>query len=332
MLYVTRSIEVIRMIELFREIGTPADREWSRANLPVDIEMQPDAFIPTIPGCEWSLNCLALDGIYDFGWYAHQVFDPRRFNHPILIGLNSVPTLLDQLKLLLRSMREESNYHSNGIWYGEDEIWVVFPNPDSISEIETRVCEWGRVLDIVHLVQNSVGTHWRPRQIGFIAAGLPCEQALSHFPDTRFLGAQDATSITIPKNLLATSAKAMPLAETLLHNQAPARKAIREDSFFAPLKEVLKPYLPSGRPSIREAAKISETSSRSLQRRLAERGLTYRKLLGQCAFEVAADLLRTPELRIIDVANAAGYDDPANFTRAFRRIAGVTPTEYRMSM
>lgn len=331
MLYVTRSIEVIRMIEVFRAIGTPADSQWSKANLPGDIEFFPDSFIPTLPGCEWSLKCLKIDGVYDLGWYAHKQHDPRRFNHPCLRDLRTATTLLEQLKLLLLSMRDESNYHSNGIWFGKNEARVLFPNPNAISELETRVCEWGRILDIVHLVQNSVGAHWRPRQIGFIAAGRPCDEACEYFPNTHFQSSQDATFITIPKRLLATAAKPIAVSEILASGMSHDHANIRTESVITPLKEVLKPYLASGRPSIADAARLYGTSARSLQRRLAERGLTYRKLLDQCAYEVATGLLKTSDQRIVDVALATGYDDPANFSRAFRRIAGMNPSEYRLT-
>jgi len=44
---------------------------------------------------------------------------------------------------------------------------------------------------------------------------------------------------------------------------------------------------------------------------------------------VAVGVLGNREAKIIDAAFAAGYDDPAHFARAFRRIAGVTPREFR---
>jgi AraC-like DNA-binding protein len=36
-----------------------------------------------------------------------------------------------------------------------------------------------------------------------------------------------------------------------------------------------------------------------------------------------------PDAKIIDVAYATGYADPAHLARAFRRMAGVTPREFR---
>jgi AraC family transcriptional regulator len=45
--------------------------------------------------------------------------------------------------------------------------------------------------------------------------------------------------------------------------------------------------------------------------------------------ERARQLLAAPELRIIDVALAVGYQTPSAFSASFRRVLGITPTEYR---
>jgi AraC-like DNA-binding protein len=332
MLYATRSIEVIRMIELFREIGTPVDRELAKAQLPGDLEMHPNSYVATLKGGEWSLNCLAIEGVDDFGWYCHNDFDPRRLNAPTLLGLNSTATLHEQLRVMLQAMREETNYHSNGIWQGENDIRVLFPNPKAISEIESRVSEWGRILDIVHLVQNSVGRHWQPDQIGFIAAGQPCEEARECFANTRFVGAQDATWIRIPRTLLATPARALPLANTMTPHRTEVVSNVRSDDMIAPIKAILKPYLSSGRPSIEVAATIAGMSRRSFQRKLASHGTTFSTLLDQCEFEMARELLEDTSISVTEIAFSLGYRDSSNFARAFRRVAGVSPREFRRNL
>jgi hypothetical protein len=40
-------------------------------------------------------------------------------------------------------------------------------------------------------------------------------------------------------------------------------------------------------------------------------------------------LLENPDVKLIEVAFELGYSDPAHFTRAFRRWAGVAPREFR---
>lgn len=53
------------------------------------------------------------------------------------------------------------------------------------------------------------------------------------------------------------------------------------------LRAVLAPYLSAGRPSVGLASEIAGLSRGIFQRRLAEQGLSYSKLLDQCAFNVA---------------------------------------------
>jgi transcriptional regulator GlxA family with amidase domain len=40
-------------------------------------------------------------------------------------------------------------------------------------------------------------------------------------------------------------------------------------------------------------------------------------------------LLETTSLSIGEIAQAVGYTDPAHFARAFQRVTGTSPTEYR---
>ena len=52
----------------------------------------------------------------------------------------------------------------------------------------------------------------------------------------------------------------------------------------------------------------------------------------EARFDIARDLLADPARKVIDVAFAAGYESPQHFTRAFRRLAGITPTAYRSGL
>lgn len=330
-LFATRSIELIRLIEFLRDLGAPVYSSLVDAGLPEDLEEHPDSYIATLPGCEWSGKCLDREAIEDFGWHAHKIFDKRRFNGSCLKDMNAKTTLHEQIEVLLRSMRDESNYHSNGIYYAQDEIRVLFPNPRSLTEIESRVCEWARVLDVLHVVRNAVGQSWMPEQIGFTAPGQPCDEARSAFGNTRFHGSQYATWVAIPNSYLPLPAKPLALAQTLERKMRSEEQDPRSDVLVAPLRSILTPYLSGGRPSIKFAASVAGVSARTLQRRLQEKGLTYSQLLDQCAVSLAKNLLDDPANRIADVALSLGYDDPSHFARSFRRVAGVSPTKYRLT-
>jgi AraC-like DNA-binding protein len=64
---------------------------------------------------------------------------------------------------------------------------------------------------------------------------------------------------------------------------------------------------------------------------LASAGTTYSDVVEAARFEVAADMLEDPDQKIIDVALAVGFDDPSHFARAFRRVSGLNPRQFRTS-
>lgn len=51
-----------------------------------------------------------------------------------------------------------------------------------------------------------------------------------------------------------------------------------------------------------------------------------------CKLHEWQDGPRAASLPIIDIALAVGYQTPSAFAASFRRLTGVTPTEYRKSL
>ncbi len=85
----------------------------------------------------------------------------------------------------------------------------------------------------------------------------------------------------------------------------------------------------------------------SLQQMASAAGLStnyfnqmFRRSTGQAAHqfvmearvEHAKDLLKSPNLRVIDVAVSCGFQTSQHFARVFRSICSVTPTEYRRTL
>jgi len=82
-------------------------------------------------------------------------------------------------------------------------------------------------------------------------------------------------------------------------------------------------------PSIEEVADYLHISSRTVRRHLEKEGVSYRDLVNQARIDKAMKLMRKKYTSITQVAYQLGYGDSANFTRAFKRITGITPSEYR---
>jgi AraC-like DNA-binding protein len=88
---------------------------------------------------------------------------------------------------------------------------------------------------------------------------------------------------------------------------------------------------PSAHSMIVVVAENLSINVRTLQRRLASAGTSFRDLLSECRRQKALRELAESDRPVGDVSLRLGYSDPAHFARAFRRWTGSTPIEYRRS-
>jgi AraC-like DNA-binding protein len=98
------------------------------------------------------------------------------------------------------------------------------------------------------------------------------------------------------------------------------------------LKEIIRlitEALPSGIPSIIQVAEYLGLSARTLNRRLADKGLTFRELVQNIQQDEARNLLRNPGLSMGEIAFQTGFSEQSAFNRAFKRWTGLSPADYR---
>lgn len=82
-------------------------------------------------------------------------------------------------------------------------------------------------------------------------------------------------------------------------------------------------------PSLESIALSNHVSARTIERYLRQENVSFRQLLNQARFERACELLDNPLTTVAHIAQRLGFSDAANFSRAFRRAIGITPTVYR---
>jgi AraC-like DNA-binding protein len=99
--------------------------------------------------------------------------------------------------------------------------------------------------------------------------------------------------------------------------------AARVQAFIACRPET-HPY-----PSLDDTAAHFCVSPRSLRRALQSEGQTFQVLFDSARMEFAQRLLEDTELSVQQISGQIGYADPSNFVRAFRRMTGQTPRQWR---
>ncbi len=68
---------------------------------------------------------------------------------------------------------------------------------------------------------------------------------------------------------------------------------------------------------------------RTLRRKLAEQGVSFREILKELRCSAAKKLLIETQLTIEDIAYSIGFSDPSNFRAAFKKWTGHTPSLLR---
>ena len=81
--------------------------------------------------------------------------------------------------------------------------------------------------------------------------------------------------------------------------------------------------------SLEHIARVLRTSPRTLKRQLAAEGTSFSEIVDDERRERALFLLRATGTSVKDVASRLGYANIANFTRAFHRWTGRTPSQHR---
>lgn len=92
---------------------------------------------------------------------------------------------------------------------------------------------------------------------------------------------------------------------------------------------LIKDSLPSGIPGVAQISDHLGMSNRTLTRRIAEHGITFRDLIKKVQEDVSKDLLKDPSQSLAQIAFQTGFSEQSAFNRAFKRWTGLSPAEFR---
>jgi len=127
----------------------------------------------------------------------------------------------------------------------------------------------------------------------------------------------------------------------LLHPDPQMHEALRgQISSIAPAGEdfslvqevrtIIRSLLPTGDYGLERVARCYACDKRTLQRYLRDEADTsYQVLLDDVRFEVVKQYLSDSQMSMTQLTYLAGFTDPSNFARAFRKRFGMPPKQWR---
>jgi AraC-like DNA-binding protein len=323
----TRCQFLIPFAGIHTEIGAPTAALLGRLRLPTSLEEKANHYVPILPAIAFAEAAQRSQGIADFGFQASRRLGFCHLSDKIRAIVGHAPTLYAALQRVCRWAPQEDTILKMWLERHSDHARICSTLTGTTGLLHLEHSQWLQNVLPIHIVRQFAGPAWTPATIAFEARYTPSAETRSLWPGTRFLSGQDASWIDVPLALLGLANCANEMAPDVLGEEAgpPGNEMIEA------LKLMLPSYLDEGTPTVSQIAEMARVSVRSLQRKLSSAGLSYSGLLEAARFETAARRLHDTDARIIDVAFSCGYTDPAHFTRAFRRISGLTPRQYRES-
>jgi len=318
-----RACEIGPFVAWLEAEGIPQRGYLEWAGLPGDPMATPDQVVAGLPFRALLAEVARREVGDDFGWRVGARTDATALDTFVRV-LPGARTMRDLIESFCRELLWNSPTADFGLCETEAGGWFWRRPPPGVETAGNLMEQYVAAM-MVEFVRAIAGPGWSPAFVRLQMRRIdPLGREVLGDPEVE-LGA----SITALH--LAPAVLALPV-------EAPASSSDREASrrpgpepatdLVGALCQALSAALP-GAPGIDWGAEVAGMSRRTLQRRLAERDLTWAELVKGVRRELACRELGGTALSIGEVARWAGYRDPANFTRAFRNWTGSTPEEFR---
>ena len=332
-----RSIPVIRaaylnlILQVLNKPGRYYANNLQQCHLPTSLLENPDAYLPLNAVMSFMRKEADDFCVEDLTLRTASRLTIADFSHALRSLLLSTSSLETALQAYCKFAEHEQSGLTFRIVQTHDEIRICSEMDNLQHTAIDPVQEWLAIMSLVTIVRYFVGKTWQPHAISLQSNNLPGALAHNIFSDVHFYQEQQQTGLMFPVSLLSAEIDGFGLSRSdRLYSGATCNKYNPETwDFPTSLQQLLRVYIDECYPDIKLAANIAGCSVRTLQRRLRRYSLSYSKLVHQTQIECAKELLADKKLRTLDVAFAVGYQDSSNFTRAFRRVAGLSPTQYR---
>ena len=314
-----------------RGYGARADYYLRKSGLPTLCE-DPAAFAP-LPRIWSFFDCASRSETPELGWLVGAKVGDSKLTGALLRKLESAPTLLQALRRFERLYKLEVTDSEIGIKEHQNSICLYTRYKGKRDEPGYHVSQAYQLGVFVGLIRHFLGENWVPHEIGIESKLIP-PGAAECFPGSRILTEQPTGYVVVPRWRLHQSSafrdQRIGKAEKILLNGHFSSEMPTDCE--SRLRLVLKSYLSEGYSSQKKAAELMNTSVRTLTRRLATCGVTYRTLIDDLRFETAKEHLLKSDKRIGDIAVSVGFKHQADFTRMFKRVGGLSPKEFRNSV
>lgn len=247
------------------------------------------------------------------------------------VGISS-PTLLDGIKSLSQYRRvfsDASEIDVDGLEINGRVRWWFY----GLGRELPRQCLEFAATNLVRAFREVCGRHLAPEMITFVHPRIEDIDAFErYFGCPVHFGCDENVIQLKHSDLKLRLVEADDRLLKLLRRYC--RDVLARHPGDAPnleerIERLVMDRLTSDNVRFRDAAMQLGMSPRSLSRRLAECGTSYRDIVDNLRKELALRYLGDRRLSSTEIAFLLGYNELSTFNHAFKRWTGLTPTQYR---
>jgi len=185
---------------------------------------------------------------------------------------------------------------------------------------------------VVVCLRAMLGDEWQPVSVNF---SHEMTGSISEYDSVLGVTAQFNqvhNSVVFAQSWLATPiSNSNPQLLELLFQQADKILSEMDDKqdFVNQVRLLIATRLGDESYNIEVLSQQLNITSRTLHRRLKKHDLTYQSLREEIVLNLAKDALTKTDASVTDIALQLGYSESSSFVRAFKRLCGVSPLNYR---
>lgn len=195
---------------------------------------------------------------------------------------------------------------------------------------DTRHMQLGSVAIAFNVLQDLCGAAWLPKLVTVACRGPSNPRACQKFFRAPIHFNSDESALVFESHWLGQPLLPLdPIGRRRIERELAAEEQLLHANFPATVRRLLRKQLLLGDCSMDRIAATLGMHRRTLDRKLQRHGVRYGELVESVESEVARQLLRETGLQVQQVAESLHYSTAANFSTAFHRWTGMTPSEFR---
>jgi AraC-like DNA-binding protein len=313
-------------VEALEPYGCDTDALFHRAGLDKTAVMVPGARYPLRAANELWRLAVEETGDPCIGLYVGRSVRPTAL-HALGFSWLASSTLLDGLQRMVRYARIANSMVKPGIVIQGDRVRVV-RHADVVLE---DAAVDGDLAAVVKMCRAMSTPEFAPELVTLQHADNGhIDQYIEYFKSpVRFGATEDALHFDREALEERLPAGNRDLAHANDRVAEAYLASLNPDLVQDKVREILLDLMPSGNVSQGTVAGQLNKSVSSLQRQLKTEGVTYQQILDDARHQLSTRFLREQSYSLGQIAYLIGFSDQANFSRAFKRWTGVTPTTYR---